>query len=124
MAGYSREAGRARAGNRGPVDILLVGDSITQQWGSVLDGKPLNAAWQKHFGRYQTINLGIGGDKTQNALWRLDHGGVAGLESRPASSGQAKDARFGDQNMSIPCQNAGDDMLVATRTARATGRRK
>ncbi len=68
--------------NRGPIDILLIGDSITQQWGSVLDGKPLNAAWQKHFGRYRTLNLGIAGDKTQNVLWRLNHGGVAGLEPR------------------------------------------
>lgn len=66
----------------GPIDVLLVGDSITQQWGSVLERKPLNAAWQKHFGRYQTVNLGIGGDKTQNVLWRLDHGGVAGLRPR------------------------------------------
>jgi lysophospholipase L1-like esterase len=68
--------------NRGSIDILLVGDSITQQWGSVLDGKPLNAAWQKHFGRYKTINLGIAGDKTQNVLWRLDHGEVDGLAPR------------------------------------------
>ena len=68
--------------NRGPIDILLVGDSITQQWGSVLDGQPFNAAWQKHFGRDKTINLGIAGDKTQNVLWRLNHGGVAGLEPR------------------------------------------
>jgi beta-glucosidase len=68
--------------NRGPIDILLVGDSITQQWGSVLDRKPLNAAWQKHFGRFKTINLGIAGDKTQNVLWRLNHGGVEGLEPR------------------------------------------
>ena len=67
---------------QGPIDVLLVGDSITQQWGSVLDRKPLNAAWQKHFSRYQTVNLGIGGDKTQNVLWRLDHGGVAGLRPR------------------------------------------
>ena len=67
---------------QGPIDVLLVGDSITQQWGSVLERKPLNAAWQKHFGRYQTVNLGIGGDKTQNVLWRLDHGGVAGLRPR------------------------------------------
>jgi len=64
---------------KGPIDIILVGDSITQQWGSVLDGKPLNAAWQKHFGPFKTINIGIGGDKTQNVLWRLDHGGVDGL---------------------------------------------
>ena len=68
--------------NKGPIDILLVGDSIMQQWGSPLDNKPLNAAWQKQIGNYKTINIGIGGDKSQNVLWRLDHGGVAGLEPR------------------------------------------
>lgn len=66
--------------NKGPIDILLVGDSITQQWGSALDHKPMNAAWQKHFGQYKSVNLGIGGEKSQNLLWRLDHGGVVGLE--------------------------------------------
>jgi platelet-activating factor acetylhydrolase IB subunit beta/gamma len=59
--------------SKGPIDILLVGDSITMQWG---------AAWQKHFGKYKTVNIGIGGDKTQNVLWRLDHGGVDGLEPK------------------------------------------
>ncbi|HEX8910881.1 MAG TPA: GDSL-type esterase/lipase family protein, partial [Humisphaera sp.] len=70
------------ASRKGPVDVLLVGDSITQQWGSPLDGKPLNAAWQKHLGGYSAVNIGIGGDKAQNVHWRLDHGGVAGLEPR------------------------------------------
>ncbi|NCX99131.1 MAG: hypothetical protein EBX35_11310 [Planctomycetia bacterium] len=68
--------------NQGPIAILLVGDSITQQWGSPLDTGVLNDAWKKHFGGSKTINLGIGGDKSQNVLWRLDHGGVAGLEPR------------------------------------------
>jgi len=68
--------------NKGPVDILLLGDSITQQWGSLLDNKPLNAAWQKLFGKYKTINLGIGGEKSQNLLWRLDHGGVEGIDPK------------------------------------------
>ena len=67
--------------NKGPTDILLVGDSITQQWGGQYE-KPMNAAWQKHFGQLKSVNIGIGGDKTQNVLWRLDHGGVAGLEPR------------------------------------------
>lgn len=66
--------------NQGPVDILLVGDSITQQWGSPLDQGVLNDAWNKQFGAYKTVNIGIGGDKTQNVLWRLDHGGVDGLK--------------------------------------------
>jgi platelet-activating factor acetylhydrolase IB subunit beta/gamma len=68
--------------NQGPIDVLLVGDSITQQWGSPLDKGVLNDAWNKHFSNYKTINIGIGGDKIQNVLWRIDHGGVAGLEPR------------------------------------------
>ena len=59
--------------NKGPVDALLVGDSITMQWG---------AAWTKHFPKLKAVNIGIGGDKTQNVLWRLDHGGMAGLEPK------------------------------------------
>ncbi|MEI6645452.1 MAG: GDSL-type esterase/lipase family protein [bacterium] len=59
--------------SKGPIDVLLVGDSITMQWG---------AAWPKHFPGLKTVNIGIGGDKTQNVLWRLDHGGVDGLEPR------------------------------------------
>ena len=56
--------------NPGPVDVLLVGDSITIQWG---------ASWAKQFPDRKAANIGIGGDKTQNVLWRLDHGGVDGL---------------------------------------------
>lgn len=59
--------------NKGPIDVLLVGDSITIQWG---------AAWKTHFPGLKTVNIGIGGDKTQNLLWRIDHGGVAGLEPK------------------------------------------
>ena len=68
--------------NAGPCDVLLVGDSITQQWGSPLDKGVFNAAWLKAFPNTKTINIGIGGDKAQNVLWRLDHGGVEGLKPR------------------------------------------
>jgi platelet-activating factor acetylhydrolase IB subunit beta/gamma len=59
--------------NPGPVDVLLVGDSITIQWG---------ASWAKQFPDRKAVNIGIGGDKTQNVLWRLDHGGVDGLKPK------------------------------------------
>ena len=59
--------------NQGPIDVLLVGDSLTIQWG---------AAWKQHFPTLKTVNIGLGGDKTQNVLWRLDHGAVDGLEPR------------------------------------------
>lgn len=66
--------------NPGPCDVLLVGDCITQQWGSPLDAGVLNEAWGGHFADCRTINIGICGDKSQNVLWRLDHGGVEGLQ--------------------------------------------
>jgi platelet-activating factor acetylhydrolase IB subunit beta/gamma len=59
--------------NQGPIDVLLVGDSITIQWGE---------SWKKHFPELKAVNIGIGGDKTQNVLWRLDHGGVEGLQPK------------------------------------------
>jgi platelet-activating factor acetylhydrolase IB subunit beta/gamma len=71
--------------NKGPIDILLLGDSITQQWGSTLDKpgtNPFNDPWNKVFGNYKTVNTGIGGDKIQNILWRFDHGGVEGLKPK------------------------------------------
>jgi lysophospholipase L1-like esterase len=63
---------------KGAPDIALIGDSITQYWGGGWDGVPFNAAWQKYFADFKTVNLGIGGDRTENVLWRLDHGALAG----------------------------------------------
>jgi platelet-activating factor acetylhydrolase IB subunit beta/gamma len=57
--------------HQGSLDVLLVGDSITIQWGD---------SWKRNFPNLTAINIGIGGDKTQNVLWRLDHGGVEGLK--------------------------------------------
>lgn len=59
--------------NRGPIDVLLVGDSITIQWAN---------SWERNFGGLKVVNIGIGGDKTQNVLWRLDHGGADGLQPK------------------------------------------
>ena len=59
--------------SQGRLDVLLVGDSITIQW---------DDSWKKHFPELKAVNIGIGGDKTQNVLWRLDHGGVEGLQPK------------------------------------------
>jgi len=65
------------------VDILLVGNSITSQWLSnsgSYDAYPQTpkAVWTDNFGKYSSLNIGIGGDKTQGLLWRLDHWGAQG----------------------------------------------
>ena len=59
------------------VDVLFVGDSITEGWLS--DGR---ATWDREFAVRHACNLGIGGDETAHVLWRLDHGAVDGLSPR------------------------------------------
>jgi lysophospholipase L1-like esterase len=56
----------ARAGGH---RIAFVGDSITQGW-----NKNGAEPWQQHWAAQGALNLGISGDRTQNVLWRLDHG--------------------------------------------------
>jgi platelet-activating factor acetylhydrolase IB subunit beta/gamma len=36
----------------------------------------------KHFGKNPSLNLGIGGDRTENILWRLDHGALDGVSPK------------------------------------------
>ncbi|MBX7168383.1 MAG: GDSL family lipase [Pirellulales bacterium] len=63
---------RAKAGN---YDLVFLGDSITQGWND-------NAIWKKHFEAYHPLNLGIGGDRTQHVLYRLQHGNIDGLKPK------------------------------------------
>ncbi len=64
---------------KGNVDLLLIGDSITQGWEGA--GKE---AWAKYYGKRNAVNLGIGGDRTQHVLWRLDHGNIEGISPKLA----------------------------------------
>jgi lysophospholipase L1-like esterase len=65
----------------GACDVFLVGDSITIQWEEGLNGA--GNSWDFNFPNYnKKVNIGIGGDKSYNVLWRLDHGGGDGLNPR------------------------------------------
>jgi len=64
---------------QGNVDLLFIGDSITQGWEGA--GKEV---WAKSYGHRNAVNLGIGGDRTQHVLWRLDHGNVDGINPKLA----------------------------------------
>lgn len=63
----------------GEVDLLFIGDSITQGWEGA--GK---TAWQKFYGPRKAMNAGIGGDRTQHVLWRLDNGNIKGITPKVA----------------------------------------
>jgi lysophospholipase L1-like esterase len=54
---------------KGDVDVVFLGDSITQGWEGA--GKKV---WQKEFAPLHAANFGIGGDQTGHVLWRLTEG--------------------------------------------------
>ncbi len=63
----------------GNVDLIFVGDSITARWAG--DGK---GVWEKYYAKRNAANLGIGGDRTQHVLWRLEHGNIDGIHPKLA----------------------------------------
>ena len=63
----------------GAVDLVFVGDSITQGWEGA--GK---SVWVEHYGERRAVNLGISGDRTEHVLWRLDHGNLDGIAPKVA----------------------------------------
>jgi lysophospholipase L1-like esterase len=61
------------------VDLLFIGDSITHGWEG--DGKDV---WAKYFAPRHAMNAGIGGDRTQHVLWRLQNGNLEGIKPKLA----------------------------------------
>ena len=64
-----------RAG-RGNIDLLFLGDSITAGWGSAY------LLWKEHYEPFKAANFGIGGDRTENVLWRIQNGEVEGYDPK------------------------------------------
>jgi lysophospholipase L1-like esterase len=65
-----------KRGKEGPIGVLFLGDSITEGW------KGASAVWQEHFGKYDSANFGIGGDRTQHVLWRIENGELEGIQPK------------------------------------------
>jgi lysophospholipase L1-like esterase len=64
----------ARAGG---VDLLFLGDSITDGWRGT--GK---SVWDKNFGPLKAANFGIGGDRTEHVIWRIRNGELEGIQPK------------------------------------------
>ena len=74
-----RHEGYVEIAKKGGVDLLFLGDSITDGWHG--GGK---AVWDKNFAPLKAANFGIGGDQTQHVLWRLQHGELDGIKPKLA----------------------------------------
>ena len=62
---------------KGKAELVFLGDSITQGWEH--SGKE---TWEKYYAKRHAANFGIGGDRTEHVLWRLDHGNFDGLKPK------------------------------------------
>ena len=65
---------------KGGVDLLFLGDSITDGW----RGKNGKKTWDESFGTFNPANFGIGGDRTQHVLWRVQNGELDGIKPKLA----------------------------------------
>lgn len=67
----------------GTIDVYFMGDSITRRWGtSDPQYADLLANWKQNFTGWNAANFGWGADKTQNMLWRLEHGELDGVNPK------------------------------------------
>ena len=50
--------------------VLIIGDSIAEGLGR------FPKVWNKYFAPLNSLNFGLGGDRTQNVLWRVENGEI------------------------------------------------
>ena len=73
----ARHAGFVQEAQKGGIDILFLGDSITDGWRN----KGSNV-WNKYYAPRRAANFGIGGDRIQHVLWRMEKGELDGIKPK------------------------------------------
>ena len=59
--------------------IVFIGDSITAHW--LIEGKDV---WAKYYATRHAFNYGIGGDRTEHVLWRVENKEFDGIKPKVA----------------------------------------
>jgi len=72
-----RHEGFVQQARQGGIDILFLGDSITDGWRN----RGSNV-WNQYYAPRHAANFGISGDRTQHVLWRMDHGELDGIKPK------------------------------------------
>ncbi len=66
---------------QGKIDIYFEGDSIARRW-DALDYPKFIENWNENFHGWNAASFGWGADRTQNILWRLEHGELDGVNPK------------------------------------------
>lgn len=67
---------------QGGVDVLFLGDSITDFWRRDDKRSGGKKIWDANFAPLKAANFGISGDRTQHVLWRLENGELEGISPK------------------------------------------
>ena len=82
----ARHEAKLAALHRAPIDLVFLGDSITQDYEK--SGPPawqdFVPVWQRFYGDRHAFNLGFSGDATSHLLWRIEHGEIDGIAPKAA----------------------------------------
>jgi lysophospholipase L1-like esterase len=94
--------------------LILLGDSITQNWehAGPPDWLDFIPAWQHFYGDRHAVNLGFKGDTTASLLWRIRNGEVAGITPKAAIVLIGAN-NLGRAHWSAPDTVAGIDTIIA-----------
>jgi lysophospholipase L1-like esterase len=81
-----RHAAKLAEVKRARVDLVFLGDSITQDYEDA--GPPawrdFRPVWQHFYGDRNAFNLGFSGDATSHLLWRIENGEIDGISPKVA----------------------------------------
>ena len=68
------------------IDLVWLGDSITQDWEQAgpEPWRDFAPAWRYYYGDRHALNLGFKGDTTSHLLWRMQNGELEGLRPKAA----------------------------------------
>jgi lysophospholipase L1-like esterase len=99
-------------------DVVFIGDSIIHFWGGAPKAPRVwgGEAWTNCFAGFKVTNLGFGWDRTENVLWRLDHGELDGIKPKVII------IKIGTNNTSA--KNSPEDIAAGIEAVCATAHKK
>jgi lysophospholipase L1-like esterase len=65
--------------SRQHIDLIMIGDSIIHGWEA--GGRKV---WDRYYAKRHAMNLGFSGDRTEQVIWRLEHGEIDDISPKLA----------------------------------------